>query len=61
MTAPLDRYRQNGWRIFRWPLAIGIASVVGLVSALVGDGWYDAASWLLLGSAALLIGWLLMR
>lgn len=34
--------------IFRWPLSIGVASAIGLVSALVADGWGDALSWLLL-------------
>lgn len=46
---------QGTWRIFRWPLLIGIMSVVGLVSALVGDGWYDALSWVCLGACVVLI------
>jgi hypothetical protein len=37
------------WRTFRWPLAIAFTSVVGLLSALLGDGWRDAVSWLTLG------------
>jgi uncharacterized membrane protein YjjP (DUF1212 family) len=37
------------WRIFRWPLVIAAASLAGLLSALLGDGWPDALSWLLLG------------
>lgn len=41
---------QSGWRIFRWPLLIAAISIIGLVSALVGDDWYDALSWLCLGS-----------
>jgi uncharacterized membrane protein YjjP (DUF1212 family) len=52
---------RNGWQIFRWPLAIGIAGIVGLVSALIGDGWHDALSWLLLGGTAALIAILLAR
>lgn len=40
---------QTTWQIFRWPTFIGAASVVGLASALIGDGWYDAVSWLSLG------------
>ena len=43
------------WRVFRWPLAIAAASLVGLVSALLGDGWRDAVSWLLLGSLPVLM------
>lgn len=36
------------WQIFAIPLLIGMLSVVGLVSALVGDGIWDGLSWLLL-------------
>lgn len=39
-------------QIFRWPIFIAAASIVGLVAALVGDGWYDILSWLLLGGTA---------
>ena len=50
---------QSGWRIFRWPLLIAVMSVVGLVSALVGDGWYDILSWLCLGACVVVMvaGW----
>jgi uncharacterized membrane protein YjjP (DUF1212 family) len=62
MTAPLRAGPQRGgWRIFRWPLAVGVAGLVGLVSALIGDGWYDALSWLLLGGTAALTAILLFR
>ncbi|AMK23165.1 MULTISPECIES: hypothetical protein [Sphingomonadaceae] len=46
---------QTNWRVFRWPLLIGIMSFVGLLSALVGDGWYDALSWLCLGACVFLM------
>ena len=36
-------------RIFAIPLFIGITSIVGLLAALLGDGAYDAVSWLGLG------------
>ncbi len=61
MTGPLGRRRPANWRIFRWPLVIGIASLVGLVSALVGDGWYDALSWGLLGGLLVLVCRQLLR
>jgi uncharacterized membrane protein YjjP (DUF1212 family) len=62
VTAPLRAGGpRNGWRIFRWPLVIGVAGLVGLVSALIGDGWYDAVSWLLLGGTAVLTAILLLR
>lgn len=41
--------RQSNWRIFRWPLAIALATAVGLVAALIGDGAYDVVSWITLG------------
>ena len=36
-------------RTFTLPLFIGITSIVGLLAALLGDGAYDAVSWLGLG------------
>ena len=36
-------------RTFALPLFIGITSIVGLLAALLGDGVYDAVSWLGLG------------
>jgi len=47
---------QGLWAIFRWPLAIGAASAAGLLAALLGDGAWDALSWLLL---AWPVGWCL--
>lgn len=41
--------KRSLWRMFRWPIAIGVLSAAGLVSALVGDGPWDALSWLMLG------------
>lgn len=43
-------HRRAARPLWRWPLAIGAGSTVGLVSALVGDGAYDALSWLLLST-----------
>lgn len=39
----------TSWRVWRWPTAIGVASAIGLVSALVGDGVWDLLSWIALG------------
>ena len=50
--------RQHGLRrVFAWPLAIAAASIVGLVIALTGDGWRDAASWAALAIPVLAVGW----
>ncbi|MGE0802561.1 MAG: hypothetical protein AB7G13_18890 [Lautropia sp.] len=40
------------WMIFRWPLLLGALSIVGLVSALIGDGVWDGLSWAALGIPA---------
>jgi uncharacterized membrane protein YjjP (DUF1212 family) len=55
MKLPVVRTAQSNWRIFRWPLVVGLLSVMGLVAALVGNGWLDAASWLFLGSLIVLM------
>ncbi len=38
------------WRAYRMPALLGVISLVGLVSALLEDGWFDVVSWLLLGA-----------
>jgi len=43
--------------IFAAPLAIGALGVIGLVSALTGDGWRDALSWAALSVPVLAILW----
>ena len=50
---------RTGWSILRWPLVLALASVIGLLSALLGDGWADALSWLMLGAvpATIVIGY----
>lgn len=47
--------RQTNWRIFRWPLVMALANAVGLVAALIGDGWYDLVSWATLGITLVVI------
>jgi hypothetical protein len=42
--------------VWRWPLWIGIASLVGLVSALLGDGIWDLLSWVTLALPVLIAG-----
>jgi hypothetical protein len=50
MTAATQRKGgQGAWRIFRWPLVMAIANAIGLIAALVGNGWYDFLSWATLG------------
>ena len=35
-------------QIFTWPVVVAILSVVGLLSALLGDGIWDGVSWAVL-------------
>ncbi|WP_447765057.1 hypothetical protein [Sphingopyxis panaciterrae] len=44
-------------KIFTVPLLLAVLSVAGLVIALAGDGWRDAASWAALGAPVLAVGW----
>jgi hypothetical protein len=41
-------------QIFAAPIAIGVLSTIGLLAALIGDGWWDAVSWLSLALPVLL-------
>lgn len=41
-------------QIFAAPILIGVLSTIGLVAALVGDGWWDGISWLTLALPVLL-------
>jgi len=43
--------------IFAWPLAIFVLGIVGLVSALTGDGWRDGLSWLALAAPLAAVVW----
>jgi len=29
------------WQIFRWPLAIGVLTLTGLITGLISDSWGD--------------------
>lgn len=43
--------------IFAWPLVIFLLGIVGLVSALTGDGWRDGLSWLSLAAPVAAVIW----
>ena len=49
------------WQIWRWPLLLGLLSLVGLVAALVADGPGDALSWAALGVPAGVCAWAFRR
>ena len=49
--------QQSLRRTFAIPLLLALLSVAGLVVALTGDGWRDAAAWLALGAPVCAVGW----
>jgi cyanate permease len=51
------RRRTGIGAIFALPLAIAAASAIGLISALTGDGWRDAISWIGLAAPVAATGW----
>ena len=53
--------RQTLGQIFAAPLVIGALSVIGLISALVGDGIWDGLSWLTLGVPVALCAYFTLR
>jgi hypothetical protein len=46
-------------RIFAMPIVIAAISIVGLVGALLGDGWLDVISWAGLLVPLVAIAWAL--
>ena len=53
--------RRSNAQVFAWPLLFGLASLLGLVLGLTGDGLRDLACWVLLGLAPLVILAALLR
>jgi hypothetical protein len=49
------------WHVFAAPLVIGVISFAGLLSALIGDHIFDAASWIGLGIPTVLVCWYAFR
>lgn len=51
MVSPSQR------RLWGWPIAMGVLSASGLLSALVSDRWGDYWSWLALGVPVAVMAW----
>lgn len=47
--------------LFRIPLLLWVATAVGLIAALLGDGLWDALSWFLLSLAPIVVLTRLLR
>jgi hypothetical protein len=61
MHMPLRPRRQTNGQIFAAPIVLGVLSVIGLVSALVGDGFWDGVSWVTLAIPILLCGYFFLK
>jgi uncharacterized membrane protein YcjF (UPF0283 family) len=55
------RPRSSVRRVFAIPLLLAILSAIGLLSALLGDNFWDALSWLGLGVPVVVILWFVAR
>jgi hypothetical protein len=62
MSITKDQRAAGGLRrIFAAPALMGLLSLVGLLSALLGDHFWDAVSWATLGIPLLIIAWYIAR
>jgi len=53
--------RRSNRDIFAVPMLIAVLSLIGLVSALTGDGLRDVVSWATLGVPVAIVGWAMRR
>ena len=49
------------WQIWGMPIVLGLLTAFGLLSALLGDGIWDALSWVALAIPVLVIIWHIAR
>jgi hypothetical protein len=50
--------RHAFWRLWGWPLAMGVLTTVGLISALFSDGGAgDMLAWVALGIPVVVCAW----
>lgn len=45
------------WTVWGWPIAMGVLTTTGLLTALVSDIWGDWWSWVALGVPVAVMGW----
>ena len=60
MVLVVRNHRTVG-QIFAAPIVVGVLSIVGLLAALIGDGWWDVVSWLTLTLPILLYLFFILR
>lgn len=52
-----DRASTTVRQMWQTPSIVALITLIGLVAALVGDGWHDALSWAALSIPVIVIGW----
>ncbi len=52
-----SKTENNRLRLWGPPLLVGFISLLGLVCALTGDGFWDTLSWISLGVPVVLMGY----
>lgn len=48
-------------RIYGTPFALAVLNGIGLISALLGDGFWDGVSWIALSATVAVIVWFVLR
>jgi hypothetical protein len=49
------------WAIYRIPAILALITFIGLLSGVLGDGIWDAVSWLGLGIPIAVVCWFVLR
>jgi hypothetical protein len=53
--------QSNFWKVFGTPMALGLLTAAGLFAALLGEGVWDALSWIGLGVPGVIGMWGLFK
>lgn len=54
---PVGKEAPSFRQLWAWPIALGVLTLTGLLSALISDGWGDVWSWIALGIPVATITW----
>jgi hypothetical protein len=60
-AARKSRSSGNGWTVYGGPLALGVLSVAGLLTALLSEGAGRYFSWIAVGAPIALTAWFFAR
>ena len=60
-AAPKSRSSGNWWTVYGGPLALGVLSVAGLLTALLSEGAGRYFSWIAVGAPVALTAWFFAR